>query len=199
MDYQRFMALLFLANGDRPTHLSNLKDARLASIVEHLGDRRGNPLVEIGAYALMPNHVHFILKEIRDGGIAAFMQKIFTGYTMYFNKKNERTGALLAGTFKSKHLHDDEYFKHAVSYVHLNPAELYETNWKSGVADMHALENRLCAYPYSSLPDFYAASSRRPERFIISSSVFDLYDSIPSFSNVLADAQAYYSEVNIKV
>src|SRR3989344_4482943 len=45
-----------------------------------------NPLVAIVAYCLNPNHFHFVLKQLVDGGIAKFMQKLQAGYTSYFNK-----------------------------------------------------------------------------------------------------------------
>jgi len=50
------------------------------------------PLVTIHGFCLMKNHYHLLVEEIEEGGISKFMQKIGTGYTMYFNKKYERTG-----------------------------------------------------------------------------------------------------------
>ncbi|HBI17341.1 MAG TPA: hypothetical protein DDY52_04330, partial [Candidatus Moranbacteria bacterium] len=46
-----------------------------------------NPIVEIIAYCLNPNHYHFILKQLEENGITKFMHKLSTSYTMYFNKK----------------------------------------------------------------------------------------------------------------
>jgi REP element-mobilizing transposase RayT len=155
---------------------------------------RGAPLVEIGAYALMPNHVHFIVKEVEEGGIASFMQKIFTGYTMYFNTKHERTGALFAGTYKSKHLSTDRYFKHAINYVHMNPIELYEPNWKQGAGSLGAIEEKLRAYKYSSLQDHIGIE--RAEKKILGTEVFTLFDTPSSLSTMLFDAQAYYRDTS---
>lgn len=155
--------------------------------------KHDTPLVEVGAYCLMPNHIHFVLKEVEEGGIALFMQRIFTGYTMYFNTKNDRTGALFAGTYKSKHLSSDRYFKHAINYVHMNPVELYEPNWKTGAGSLSAIEEKLRAYKYSSLPEH--TGIERPERKILGSEVFTLFDSPTSLSTMLFDAQAYYREL----
>lgn len=192
-DYRRFMALLFAANGEVPVHISNLKDTRFSQIIEQLKTERGVPLVDIGAYCLMPNHVHLVMKEIRPNGIATFMQKVFTGYTMYFNKKNERTGALFAGTFKSKHLHDDAYCKHAVTYVHLNPGELLDSAWETGMADIPTLTQKMVTYPYSSVQDFHGLASR-PEKSILGASIFDLYEQIPELTTAISDALAYNAE-----
>jgi len=81
-------------------------------------------IVEMVAYCLMPNHFHFLLRQISDGGISKFIHKLSTGYTMYFNKRYERTGGLFQGTFKSKHIGDDAYLLHLSRYIHLNALEL---------------------------------------------------------------------------
>jgi putative transposase len=155
------------------------------------------PRAELVAYCLMPNHFHLILKEVRPGGIATYMQKILTGYTMYFNKKYERTGALLSGTFKSKHLYDDRYLKHAISYVHLNPAELFEHDWKKGTGDIGRIEEKLLGYTYSSLLDFHGIG--RPEHILLNADLESLFDAKPSLSAMLAEAQEYYEATRIKV
>src|SRR3989344_6026710 len=51
-------------------------------------------LVEIIAFCLMPNHFHLLLRQNADSGIVRFMQKLGTGYTMYFNQKYQRVGGL---------------------------------------------------------------------------------------------------------
>ena len=78
-------------------------------------------LVEIVAYALLPNHFHLILKEIIPGGISKFMQKLGTSYTMYFNKKYKRTGVLFQGKFKGKEV-EDVHLDYLSAYVNTNYA-----------------------------------------------------------------------------
>lgn len=77
-------------------------------------------LVEFVCYCVNPNHYHFILKQVADGGIEKFMQRIGTGYTMFFNNKNKRSGALFQGRFKSKLIDNNEYLLHLSAYVNLN-------------------------------------------------------------------------------
>ena len=43
--------------------------------------------VELFAFSFMPNHLHLILRQIKDDGISQFMQKVGTGYASYFNRK----------------------------------------------------------------------------------------------------------------
>lgn len=77
-------------------------------------------LVNIIAYCLNPNHFHFILEQLEDGGISEFMKRLSGGYTGYFNNKYERSGALFQGRFKSVHIDFNGYLLHVSSYVNLN-------------------------------------------------------------------------------
>lgn len=77
-------------------------------------------LVEIVAYCLNKNHYHLILRQVSKDGISKFMQKVGTGYTMYFNKKYKRTGSLFGGRFKSKYIETDDQLNYVGVYVNLN-------------------------------------------------------------------------------
>jgi hypothetical protein len=124
--------------------------------------------------------------------IVRFMQKLGTAYTMYFNKKNDRTGNLFTKPFKSRHVHNDAYFQRVVNYIHCNPAEKSETGWKKGVVrDMNKLEKALLAYRYSSFPD-YAGEQRRIGK-ILSHDGFDVYNGT-SPRKMLESARAYYAD-----
>jgi putative transposase len=87
--------------------------------VRALGSHR-KPIVDIVAFCINPNHFHFILKQTIDGGIAKFMQKLLGGYTYYFNEKNKRSGSLFQGTFKSKVIKEENYFRKIFVYVNQN-------------------------------------------------------------------------------
>lgn len=191
-DYERFTLLLYLANSTKAVQMPNRKSRGLDILLDGRRPNRGRQCVEIGAYSLMTNHVHFILKEIEPGGIARFMQKVFTGYTMYFNMANERTGPLFAGAFKSKHLHDDDYLKHGVSYVHCNAIEIFEPAWKDGAGDLKRIERLLRAYPHSSLNAHL--NDLHPTRHLLGTSLFDLYEKYPTIDEMLREARAYYEE-----
>ncbi len=77
-------------------------------------------IVEIIAYAILPNHFHFILKEITEGGISKFMKKLSGSYSLYFNKKYERIGTLFQGRFKSSLLAYENSLERTSAYVNLN-------------------------------------------------------------------------------
>ncbi len=83
-------------------------------------EEKEEPLVEVIAYCINPNHFHFILRQVSDKGVEKFMQRFGTGYTMYFNKKYTRSGSLFQGTFKAIHIETNEYLLHLSAYVNLN-------------------------------------------------------------------------------
>ena len=126
-----------------------------------------------------------------EGGIATFMQKVGTAYTMYFNAKNERVGNLFMKPFRARHVGDDRYFQHVLQYIHCNPAELYEPEWKSGkVRNMRLLQEKLIEYPYSSLRS-YETKENNP---ILSSDGFEIADQLP-ISRILKEAREYYASI----
>jgi REP element-mobilizing transposase RayT len=196
-DYERFLALLYICNGNKNVQLGDLYNRNLKSVLADNKIDRGELLVEIGAYSLLPNHCHFIFKQIREGGIGLFMQKVFTGYTMYFNKKYGRTGALFAGSFKSKHIKDDLYLKQVVPYVLLNPIVIEEPRWKQGAASLLSIKTHILSYPYSSVPEFFGKD--RLERKIIGNSLYEFYSPRPSVQKMLRTAQDFYREHSPKV
>lgn len=191
-DYKRFIQSVYLSNSSNVIHRSDYNSKTHAEI---LSLPRSTPIVSIAAYALMPNHFHFLIKEIKSGGITKFMRKLGTSYTMYFNIKNERIGNLFVKPFRSKHINDDRYLKYVTQYVHLNPAELFEPRWKDGVIkDINSLTLRLKKYPHSSFGDY--CGLERIEKVILDESVMTmLKDNLPSPSIIIKDAAAYYQKI----
>lgn len=112
-------------------------------------------LTEILCFCLMPNHFHLILKQIKEDGISKFMQKLGTSHAMYFNKKNQRSGALFEGRFKYILIEKDEYFVSLSRYIHLNPLELIAPEWKQKVIKHWEKANKfLEQYRWSSYLDY---------------------------------------------
>lgn len=153
-DHNRFKTLLYACNSIEPVNISDhLKKGR--SFFELFESDRGETLVDIIVYCLMPNHFHLLIREKAEGGIAKFMAKLSTGYSMYFNKKNERTGALFESRFKAKHIDTDEYLKYLFAYIHLNPVKIIDLLWKeNGIQDRVAAQDYLRSYEHSSYLDF---------------------------------------------
>lgn len=70
------------------------------------------------AYCLMPNHFHFFLKQKSSLSIDKFMNSLCTRYTMYFNKKYKRVGALYQGVYKAVSIESDMQFVYLTKYIH---------------------------------------------------------------------------------
>lgn len=172
-EYARFLILMYACNGVMPVHIKDQFPRGVAS--GELRDfDRGETLVDIGAYCLMPNHFHVLIKEKDEGGITKFLGKLSTGYSMYFNGKYERTGKLFEGPFKAVHITTDEHLKYLFSYIHLNPVKIIDPKWKEdGIADHDKARQYLNNYQYSSYLDYLGDD--REENIIINKDVFPKY------------------------
>ncbi len=193
-DAERFLMLLYAANSTTSIQVSNLGGRAGPTLKDVLLQKRGDQLVDIGAYCLMKNHPHLLLRERSYSGISTFMQKVGTGYTMYFNRKYERTGALFSSRFKARHVASDQYLRRLINYIHANPAELFERDWKRGkVKNEKLLRQKLLLYRFSSLPDYQ--KGKRPERVIIDiNAILSYLQERPSLTSLLDDARVFYRQ-----
>ena len=168
-DYWRFIDLLYAINtNDKFNFSDSLKGKAIYDRVN------SNPLVSIGAYCIMPNHFHLLLSPLVEDGISKFMQKLTTGYVMYFNQKNNRSGSLFEGKFKSEYLNSDKYLKYLFSYIHLNPVKLTQPDWKeSGIKSKAEVFEYLKNYEYSSFPDYI--DIKREQNKILNTRIFKNY------------------------
>lgn len=150
-EYGRFVAYLYLLNDAQSTR----PEVSFRKVWTPPKTDVREPLVAIGAYCLMPNHFHLYLTPLQEGGISKFMQRLQTAYTMFFNEKHDRSGALFQGTFKAEHIDHDAYARYLFSYIHLNPAKIKDPKWKErGPKDLRALRQFVQEYPYSSLGEY---------------------------------------------
>lgn len=75
---------------------------------------------QIYAWALMPNHFHFLARA-GERGLAPFMRRLMSGYANSFNRRHNRQGYLFQNRFKSILCEEGPYFLELVRYIHLNP------------------------------------------------------------------------------
>ncbi len=191
-EYYRFLELLYLANDELPLRRDDIGVRKFEDVLKV---PRGKRLVAIGAFCLMPNHFHLVLKELVDGGITSFMRKVGTAYTMYFNARHKRIGNLFLKPFKARHVSNDRYFQHLINYVHCNPATLYEPKWKTGpVVDPRFLGDHINVYPYSSLGAHTGVHT--PLNNILDPEILSLARTI-SIQKMLQEARLYYDDSDI--
>lgn len=97
---------------------------------------------ELINFTIMPNHFHLVVHELKEGGIARYMQRVLCAYTKYFNVKYQKSGHVFQGPYKAVHIGDNEQLLYLSAYIHRNPRELPE--WK----------NKEHLYPWSSYQDY---------------------------------------------
>jgi putative transposase len=110
--------------------------------------QKKNPIVEIYAYAFMPNHYHFLLKQLEEDGIRQFISITQNSIAKYFNIRNDRHGGLFQSPFQARWIESDEQFMHVSRYIHLNPVTAFKITI-----------NQLSSYPYTSFPEYVGNST----------------------------------------
>jgi len=189
-DFHRFILGLEFCNTDKSTDLWRLvgSDPTLPELAERLKSERSeksNPLVKNLAFVLMPNHIHLILQEIKEGGISKYMQKL-GGYSTYFNQQYKRTGSLFQSRFKSVLIKDDNQLNNVFVYLHSNPVELWESGWKDfKVKNQKQAIKKLAEYWPSSYND-YVGEPRFP-RVVDKKFFLDFYGSKKDCRQVVED------------
>lgn len=127
----------------RFSHLKNLAPVFLDKIQRDVSFRKFFK-VDIIAFCLMPNHFHFLLKQLQDNGVTKFLADITNAFTRFFNTKNERKGPIFLPRFQGVRIRGGEQFIHTGRYIHVNSYS------SSVVKDL----DELVSYSWSSLPQY---------------------------------------------
>ncbi len=142
-------------------------------------DRFINPVANIYAYCLIPNHFHLLLK-IKEHNEIPKLKKIseddhskhlihvfgsfFNSYSKSFNKVHDRSGRLFIQPFKRIMVEEEDYFILLVNYIHRNPIH-------------HGLVNEMSDWRYSSYRSIISNKSTRLDR----DEVISFFDSVQDF------------------
>lgn len=141
---------------DRNQNDRGLTPVKLVKPPEKIQDTR-DLLVEVLAFCLMPNHIHLLVRQLKEGGISKFIQKIASGYAAYFKKKyNIRLkGHFFQDRFRAVHIKTEEQLKVVFVYIHTNPVALIEPEWKEkGIKNPDKVIKLLEEYKWSSYQDY---------------------------------------------
>jgi len=167
IDYYRFpQKLKYSKYQTLPTLI---KDAYTAAYLKQPS------IVDIYAFASMPNHFHFLVKQVFDSGIVRFFANIQNSFAKYYNLKSDRHGSLFGHTFKAKRIETDEEFLHVSRYIHLNPVTSY-------LIEPHDL----ATYPWTSLPSFVNGNG-----FVNSQKILDMFPSKKKYLQFIIDQADY--------
>ncbi|MBI2621616.1 MAG: transposase [Candidatus Levybacteria bacterium] len=133
-------------------------------------------LVDIYSFAFMPNHYHFLLKQLVDNGIVNFISNFQNSFAKYFNIKNDRNGALFLNPFKGKRIESEDQFVHVSRYIHLNPVTSYLVEFKD-----------LPDYPWTSFRIYHYGLNL----FVNTKLILESFKSIKSYYNFVEDQVDY--------
>lgn len=186
-NYSRFLDLTdYYRFSNTPISFSNLlklpREER-ANLLTRL--RMENAIhVEIITFCLMPNHFHFLLKQMTEKGISTFMRNLQNSYVKYFNIKNERAGPLFQSMFKAVRVETDEQLLHVSRYIHLNPSTAY-------IVEPEKLEDYLWS-PYR----IYLNEESVKNSFVNPKIILDFFKNGKEYKKFVLDQAAYQRELD---
>ncbi len=101
------------------------------TLIQIIKESKHQDFVNIIAFALMPNHYHFLVQQRGTQRIYKWFQYVFNTYTQYYNKKYCRKGTLFESTVKFKELRNDSYLETTINYIHTNPQNKFQRQFCS--------------------------------------------------------------------
>lgn len=128
-------------NKEKIFQLSKHKELLIEILKEELKEAN----VKMGAYCIMDNHVHIVIKsELID--LSKFLKKVNIKFAMRYNKNFDRVGHVFQGRYRSEIILNDMHLIQVVRYVHKNPV-------KAGIV------SNIQKYKWSSYKDYLLQGS----------------------------------------
>lgn len=137
-------------------------------LLRKLEEYRQKYSFDLIAYCLIPNHLHFLAKQLTAVSVSKFLGVLLNSYARYFGLKYELpTGHLFQGRFGAKLIESEGDLLQVSRYIHLNPVKekllgldfTYKTPRK--IKDRAVLK-QLRDYRWSSYP-FYSGQAVQSE------------------------------------
>lgn len=186
-DYQRLLnTMSYYQNCNPPMKLSLFLTASQENKEKFMEESRikADFLVEIICFCFMPNHLHFLLKQIKEGGISRFMSNLANSYTRYLNTRQKRNGPFFQGKFKAVRIETDEQLLHVSRYIHLNPMTSFVV----------AEETDLANYLYSSFPEYLGKTEKNICQKEI---ILDQFRTKESYERFVFDQAGYQRKLEV--
>lgn len=174
-DYQRFLEILYYYQFSGPKPRFSAHKYFRNQVFD-----KSPKIVEIISYCLIPNHFHFLIKQLSEGGIQEFIRKISNSYTKYFNTKYKRVGPLFQGNFKGVFIESDELLLHVSRYIHLNPF-------------VAGLTNNIEDFPYSSYQEYLKSTQTKLSNPQI---ILDFFKTPKDYQSFVNDQKDYAKTLN---
>ncbi len=140
-----------MSRGDRREAIF-LDDVDRQDFIKTLAEACQKTGWQVHAYCLMSNHFHLVV-ETPEANLVEGMRWLLSAYTIRLNRRHRLFGHVFSGRYKALLVEgSDGYLTVACDSVHLNPVR----------AGLLRAEERLVAYPWSSLVWHLAAPEHRP-------------------------------------
>lgn len=140
-DYVFFLHLLKMYLSNPKTLLEHLKD----NYLKEIQGKNFFGKLEVLCFCLMPNHFHLLIHQTEARAIENVLHAVIIRYVMYINKKYNRCGPLLHGTYRGILVGNNAYLLHLTRYIHKNPEKL-----EPAAIPTKNLWSSYKDYPYSS-------------------------------------------------
>ena len=96
-------------------------DSDVAAYAHWLSEGATRFQVEVHGWVFMTNHVHLLLRPLKEQALSRLMQSLGRRYVAFFNYSYARSGTLFEGRFRSSVIQEDRYFLTCLRYIELNP------------------------------------------------------------------------------
>jgi len=156
----------FAETGVRFSYFNRLEKKLKSSFLDSLYTSKRQ--VQILSFAIMPNHYHFLLRQLKDSGISSFVSRIQNSYAKYYNTKTDRTGSVFQSPFKAKWIETENELLHVSRYIHLNPLTSYL------LRENYELEH----FEYTSFFDFCL---KNPRKFVDTEPILNYFKGVKDF------------------
>ena len=80
-------------------------------------------LFSLGAYCLMPNHYHILLRQLTEEPLTQAFFRIWNRYAKYYNSKYKSYGSVFCQKLQHVPIEKDQYLYQLIPYIHLNPVK----------------------------------------------------------------------------
>jgi putative transposase len=132
--------------------------------------------LQVHTYVLMRNHFHLLIRT-KESSLSRAIQWLGVSYSVWFNRRYQRSGHLFQGRFKSFLIENDRYFTAMCLYIHGNPI-------RAGIV------NNLWDYPWSSYRGY--ADKKREDSWLSTELVLGMHGG--SRRRFLNDQQVFLEE-----
>jgi len=137
-------------------------------------------IIAILKWCILPNHYHFLVCELEEGGASEFASRLGNGYTKYVNTRQERSGYLFQNAAKIIPIQSDSHFLYLPYYIDLNPLDMEFPKWSGrnlSRRDVDKMFSWLSNYRWSSFSSYYGNSQF--DSLIDKDMFYEIFDSSP--------------------